>query len=97
MEDVNHDIAVIEDDPLAHRKSVHGMGPDRVILFEPVLDFTRNRFQMRLGGPGADQEKIGKTGDAAQVERDDALGFFAGGELSGEPGEIYGFDGGGFR
>jgi hypothetical protein len=97
VKDVDHDVGVIEDDPLAHRKSIHGVGSDGVIFFQAVLDFTRNGFQVRLGGPGANQEKIGETGNAAEIEHRDSFGLLTGCELGGESGEVYGFDGGGFR
>ena len=48
---------------------------------------------MRLGSAGADQEKIGETGDAAQVDGDDVFGFFIRGELGAAAGEGFRFDG----
>lgn len=86
MEDVNHDIGIIRDNPLAERIAIHG-GRLHAFLFELILNLTGDRLQMRLGGAGTDQKKIGETGDAAQVDGDDVFGFFFRGEVSAAAGE----------
>lgn len=82
----NH-AAVIEDDPLARGIAVHGVGTDPMIALQRVLDFSRNRFQMRIGCAGTDHKKIGEIGNAAKVERDDVFRLFFKGGADAELGE----------
>ena len=93
VEDVNDHVGVIHDDPLARRIAVHGHGRDVMLELEPFLHLPRDRFQMWLGCACADDEIIGERGDAAEIERDDVLGFFVGGILRAEAGELVGFNG----
>jgi hypothetical protein len=62
------------------------MRTDCVILAQPILNLTRDRLQVRLGSAGADYEKIGKTGDLPQVDRDDFDGLLVRGKLCAEGG-----------
>jgi hypothetical protein len=41
---VYYDLQIIEHDPLARRKSIHGGSADLVIFLEPRFDFTCDRF-----------------------------------------------------
>ena len=93
MEDVDDHVGVIGDDPLARGVAVDGQGLDGVVEEEPVLHLRGDGFQMRLGGAGADDEKIREGGDAAQVENDDVFGFFFRGVVRAEAGELFRFDG----
>jgi hypothetical protein len=67
---VNDDLHVIEHDPLARREPVDGYGANAVVL-QPAFNRTGDRFQVRLGRSRADNEEIGKAGDALQIEDDD--------------------------
>ncbi len=58
MENVNDNVAVVGDDPLAERIAVHAHRADLVLLFQPVLDLAGDGLELRLGGTGADDEKI---------------------------------------
>ena len=43
---------------------------------EAILDFARDRFQVRLRGSRADHKKIGEGRDALEIEDHDLLRFF---------------------
>jgi hypothetical protein len=79
VEEVQDDVAVIGDDPLAEREAVHAERAARVIFFQAVFDFVGDGLQLRLGGAGADDVKIGEERQAAQVDGDDVLRLFIGG------------------
>ncbi len=49
MKNVHHDLQIIEHDPLAGGKSVNRHRSRRVLLFQLRFNFTRDRFQLRLG------------------------------------------------
>ena len=93
MEDVDDHVGIIRDDPLAGRVAVNRHGRDAVLAPERVAQLAGDRFQMRLGRARADDEKIRERGDAAQIEGDDVFGFFVGGVLRAEAGELFRFDG----
>ena len=86
-------VGVIRDDPLAGGVAVDGHRRDAVVVPEPVAQLPGDGFQMRLGRARADDEKIRESGDAAQIEGDDVFGFFVGGVLRAEAGELFRFDG----
>jgi hypothetical protein len=94
-EDVNHHIAVVRHDPLALWEAVHDQRLHMMVFPKPFLQLVRDRLQMRLAGAGANQEKIGERGDAAQVDGDDALRLFVGGDCGTELSETFGVDDGG--
>jgi hypothetical protein len=52
-----------------------------VILAQAGLDLTRDRFQMRLGSPRADDEEVGEGGNPAQIEDHEVFRFLVSGEL----------------
>ena len=62
MEDVHHDAAEIGYDPLAERESIDAERLGIVFLFEPVVDFAGDGFELRLGLAGADDKKVGESG-----------------------------------
>jgi hypothetical protein len=76
MKNMHHHIAVIGDDPMARRKPIDGVGADAVLFVQALADFPDDRLDVRFAGAGANDEKIGEARQAAQIERDDALGFF---------------------
>lgn len=66
---------IIEHDPLAGGESVDRYRAGCVRGSDAFFDFARDRFQMRFGGSRADDEKVGETGDAFEIENDDVLRF----------------------
>ena len=72
---MDDDLQVIEHDPLARGKSVHGNSPDAVLVSQPFLDLARDRFQMRLGSSRANDEVIREARDSLKIEDDDVFGF----------------------
>ena len=81
MEDVDNDLEIIEHDPLAGGKTVHGYGFDFVVLLQACRNFTRDRFQLRLGSGRTDDKEIGKGGNPTQIQNDDVFGLFVRGKL----------------
>jgi len=75
MEDVDHDFEIVEYDPLARRKTVDRGGPPAVVFSQPRFDFVRDGFQLRLRSCRANNEEIGETGNAREVEDDDVFGL----------------------
>jgi hypothetical protein len=76
MENVDDDVGVIRDDPLAGRKSVHGHRHDVVIDLQGIAQFPGNRLQMRLGSSRANDEVIGEARDSLEIEDDDVFRLF---------------------
>jgi hypothetical protein len=93
VEDVHHHVGVIRHDPLAHRKAIRGHGQHAVILLELVVDLAGDRFQMRFGRAGADDEEVGEGGNRPEVDRDDVFRFLVRGNRGAETGELFSFDG----
>ena len=81
MEDVNHDLEVIEHDPLTRRKTVDRGRAQSVIRFQPRFDFVGDRFQLRLRAGRTDDKEIGEAGNAGEIQNDDVFGLFVRGEL----------------
>lgn len=92
---MDHNVAIVGDDPLALRKSVHDERFDVVVLPKTLLQFVGDRFEVWLTRPGADQEEIGERGNAAQVDGDNAFRLFIGGYFGTELSETFGVDGSG--
>jgi hypothetical protein len=57
-----------------------------VFFAQTFFEFVRDRFEMRLAGSGANQEKVRKSGDFSQVERDDVFRLFIGDDVGAELG-----------
>ena len=76
MEHVDHDLEIIEHDPLAGGKTVDRRGGDLVIFLQPGLDLAGNRFQVRFGCCRTNHKKIGEGRDVAEIEDDDVFRFF---------------------
>jgi hypothetical protein len=81
VKDVDHDLSVIEHDPLAGGEAVHRHRFDLVIFFQPGGDLACDRLQLRLRGGRTDDKEIGEGGDASQIEDDDVFGLFIRGKL----------------
>ena len=81
VEDVDDDIRVIDDDPVAHRVAVHRRGRDAVLFFQPLLDLARDGLEVRLRGAAANHEEIREVRYAAQIERNHILGLFIRGQF----------------
>jgi hypothetical protein len=47
-----------------------------VVVFQPVLDFAGDRFQVRLRGAGADDKVIREARDALKIQDYDLLRLF---------------------
>ena len=82
MEDVDDHLQVIEHNPLTGGKTVHCDGTHSFIFPQACLDLTCDRLQLRLGRARTDDKKVGESGNSAQIEHDDLLGFFVRGEFS---------------
>ena len=63
VEDVHDHLQVIDHDPLTSRKTIDRRGTQAMIFAQSGFDLARNRFQMRLGSPRANDEEIGERGD----------------------------------
>lgn len=83
---MHHDIPEIRDNPLAEGETINAHRTDVVIFFNAVGNFSRDGLQLRLGRPGADDEKVGESGHVAQVYRDDVFGLFIGGDACAQAG-----------
>ena len=86
-------IEIIGHDPLAEWDAVDGVGLDAVFLFQPIFELTHDGFEVRLARARADEEKVRERGDAAQVDGDEALGFFVRGDGGAEVEEFIRVDG----
>lgn len=87
MEDVDEDVAVVDDDPLAGGKAVSSLGAHLVVVLEFFLNAVGDSLDLRLGLGGEDDEEIRHGGDAAQVDDDRVEGFFIEGDFATEFGE----------
>ena len=90
VKDMDDDVGIIGDDPLAGGVAIDGGGGDLVIDLEAFVEFGGDGFEMGLGVPGADDKEVGECGDTAEVEGDDILGFFFGSVEGAEAGELFG-------
>lgn len=75
---------------MARGVAIDGERSDRVIVAQAFANRARDGFQMRVGGSRADDEEIGESGDASQIEDDEVLGFFFSREMGAGPGEFFG-------
>jgi len=48
MEDVDHNLEIIEHDPLARGKSIDRRGAAAVVFLQSRFNFARDRFELRL-------------------------------------------------
>ena len=81
MKDMDNYLQVVEDHPLAGRKSVDRYGSKLMVLAQTRFDFVCNRFQLRLRRAGAYHKKIRKRRDAVQIQHHNVLGLFVRGEF----------------
>lgn len=76
MEDVQNNLEIIHHDPLTRGKPVNGSSSNVVVLAQPHLHITGDRFQMRFRCRRAENEKIREGRDAAQIEDEDVFRLF---------------------
>jgi hypothetical protein len=81
VENVDDHFEVIEHDPLARRETVDRRGASPVIFAQARFNFASNRFQLRLGAGGTDDEEVSKAGNSGEIENDDVFGFLVGSEV----------------
>jgi hypothetical protein len=81
VEDVHDHLEVIDHDPLTGWKTVDGGGTKAMVFAQSRFDLARNRFQMRLRSPGANDEEIRERGDFPQIEHHDLFRFLVGSKL----------------
>jgi len=73
MEDVDHDVAEVEQHPAAVGHAVGGVGLHAMVLTHPVADFIAYRAKMGKRSAFANHEKVSDHGDAAHIEDHDVL------------------------
>ena len=88
MEDVDDDVAVIDDDPMAHGVAIDCVGRDAVIVLEALHDLAGDSLEVRLGGAATNDEEIGEVRYASQIDRNDVLRLFIGGQLRAARGQF---------
>ena len=93
MKCVDHQLAVIGDDPLAERQAIDGERTAAVFLPQAFLDVVHDGLELRLAACGADEEEIRERGNAAQIENDDVFRLLLGDEAGTELNEFFGVDG----
>ena len=86
VKDVDHNLEVIEHDPLARRKTVDRCGAPALIFSQPCFNFVRDRFQLRLGTGRANHEVIGEAGNSGEIEDNDVFRLFVRSELGASRG-----------
>ena len=85
---MHHDVAVIDDDPVAHWVAVDGGRGYRVVCLEAAFDFAGDGLEVRLGGAAANDEEIRERRDAAQIEGNNVLGLFVGSQFRAARGQM---------
>jgi hypothetical protein len=85
---MHHYVRVIDHDPVAHRVPVHGGRRHVVIRFQPVLDLTGNRLEMRLRGSAANHKKIRECRNAPQIQGNEIFRLFIGRQRSAALGQF---------
>jgi hypothetical protein len=81
MKHMDNYLQVVEHDPLAGRETVNCHRSNRMILPQARFNFVCDCFKLRLGRGRANYEEIGERGDRAQIQDDDVLRLFVGGEF----------------
>src|SRR5437773_6919246 len=68
VEDVDHDVAVVQQRPLRVRQS---LGRERPLAERPqvLLDGLRDRLHLRVGAAAADDEVVGDRSEPARLDR----------------------------
>ncbi len=84
---MHDDVAEIGDEPLAGGEAVHGQSLDIVLRFQAALQLAGKGLQVRLRGARGDDKEIREGGEGAEIERDDADGFFVVEDAGAEPDE----------
>ena len=81
MENVHYHLEVIENDPLARRKSIDGDGPNSVVFPESRLNLVCDRLELRLRSCGTDYEEIGEARNRVKIQNEDFFRLLVGGEF----------------
>jgi hypothetical protein len=81
VEDVDHDLKIVQDDPLTGWESINRGCTNRVILLEPRLNLLSDGFQMWFGSGRAKHEKIGKGRYPAEIQQENLLRLLVCGEF----------------
>jgi aspartyl-tRNA synthetase len=76
VEDVDYYFEVIEDNPLARRKTVDRGCATIVVVAQARFDLIGNGFELGLGTGRANDKEIGEAGDAGKIQNDDVFGLF---------------------
>lgn len=84
VEDVNDEIAVIEQHPFGGFVTLDSDGARFELLLYLLAYLVGDCLDLPLVGGGGDDEELCKTGDRPQVERDHIECFFIGGAADGE-------------
>ena len=74
-EDVDHEIDVVEQNPVAGALALDVAGGHAQLLGEPVLDLLGDGNHLAVGGAVTDDEVIGEIAPAVKIENDDFLGL----------------------
>jgi len=70
VEDMDDDVGVIDDDPVAHGVAVDSGRRELVLRLEAGFDLAGNSLEVRLGGAAANDEEIGKTRNSTKIQGD---------------------------
>ena len=86
-EDVDHEVAVVDQDPAAFLRALQ---PELVLaqLLHLGVDLAGDGVALPPGGGGGDHEEVEQRGRLAQVEEQDVLGPVVVGDPGGEPGVL---------
>lgn len=75
VENVNDDISVVENDPVAFRAALSGVPFYAVILVYFLDNLPADGFQVWVGGSTADHKVVSDCGNPVQIEDCDVLGL----------------------
>src|SRR5947208_16233937 len=75
VEDVDHDVAVVQQHPLRVRQSLDRERPLAERPQEVLLDGLRDRLHLRVGAAAADDEVVGDRGEPARLQHHQVVGL----------------------
>ena len=76
MEDMDDDIAEIDDDPLTGREAVFRLGMMMGFIANLQANLRGNGLELRFRCGGANDKEVGKRGNPPHIEDDDILRLF---------------------